>query len=122
MHPFMPRYKRKSKRILIVLPFEQDDAQATQDDWGSLRVFYGEGRSYRDIGQIPSRIYMLYSKLCGVISMDEVKTEVTEKADNANISYIERNGRTFMIIEHFSDDQSYMDIVKNALRREAEST
>lgn len=50
--------------------------------------------------------------------MDESKTD-TAKAENENtITYIERNGRSFMIIDHFSEDQTYTDIVKNALRRE----
>ena len=57
-----------------------------------------------------------------VISLDEttVKTEPTKETKN-KIVYIERNGRIFTIIEHFSGKQTYADIVKNALRREAES-
>ena len=52
--------------------------------------------------------------------MDEAKNEPTNVEDKA-ITYIERNGRTFMIIEHFSGSQTYTDIVKNALRREFDS-
>lgn len=52
--------------------------------------------------------------------MDEAKEELA-KAEDDNITYIERNGKTFMIIEHFSNGNTYTDIIKNALRREFES-
>ena len=44
----------------------------------------------------------------------------TATKDEKKITYIERNGRVFPIIEHFSDSQTYLDIIKNAMRREAE--
>lgn|GEM_PF-5791334 len=43
-----------------------------------------------------------------------------KSSDEKNITYIERNGKTFTIIEHFTGTLSYLDIVKNALRREME--
>ena len=44
----------------------------------------------------------------------------TATKDDKNITYIEHNGRTFAIVEHFTGTSTYLDIVKNALRREAE--
>lgn len=52
--------------------------------------------------------------------MDDIKKEPA-KAKDDNITYVERNGKTFMIINHFSSGQTYTDIIKNALRREVES-
>jgi len=36
------------------------------------------------------------------------------------ITYVERSGKTFAIIEHYTGTQSFTDIIKNALRREVE--
>lgn len=52
--------------------------------------------------------------------MVESKTETNKTEVDNRITYLERNGRTFAIISHFSDGQTYSDIVKNALRRESE--
>ena len=61
-----------------------------------------------------------YLVFCGVVAVAEVEKEPTKTEDD-QITYLACNGKTFMIIEHFSGDQTYADIVKNALRREAES-
>jgi hypothetical protein len=54
-------------------------------------------------------------------NMDESKRDVTKAKDENTITHLERNGKSFLIIEHFSEGQTYTDIVKNALRREFES-
>ena len=53
--------------------------------------------------------------------MEDASNTIDKINDKDKISYIERNGKTFMIIEHFSEGQTYTDIIKNALRREFES-
>lgn len=52
--------------------------------------------------------------------MDETKTDIVENKDGNNITHLVRNGKAFTIIEHFLEGQTYMDIIKNALRREYE--
>jgi len=47
--------------------------------------------------------------------------EYEKEPSKENIIQLERNGKTFMIIEHFDGDKTYTDIVKSALRREFES-
>ena len=49
------------------------------------------------------------------------ETNAGAVGDGGNITYLERGGKTFMIIEHFSGDQTFADIVKNAVRREFEA-
>lgn len=56
-----------------------------------------------------------------MISVGDVNTEIIKTEDKKNITYLERNGKTFMIIEHYSGEQTYVDIIKNAMRREFES-
>jgi hypothetical protein len=63
--------------------------------------------------------YIIWNKLCEVFSLENgIPTTATK--DDKNITYIEKNGRTFVIAEHFTGTNTYLDIVKNALRREAE--
>jgi len=38
---------------------------------------------------------------------------ITKDEFEQTITTIERNGKTFMFIEHFSDEQTYEDIIKN---------
>jgi len=70
------------------------------------------------IGQFISRIHYL-ELVCEVFSLESGNTTTATK-DDKNITYIERNGKTFVIVEHFTGTNTYLDIVKNALRREAE--
>ena len=56
-----------------------------------------------------------------MVSLGDIKTETTKNNDKKKIIYLERNGRIFPIIEHFSEEKTYTDIIKNAVRRELES-
>jgi uncharacterized membrane protein YvbJ len=49
------------------------------------------------------------------------RTSAEQTATEKPIITIERNGRTFLFIDHYSPGQTYADIVKSALRREFES-
>jgi len=48
-------------------------------------------------------------------------TSTCEAAVQKPIITIERNGRTFQFIDHYTPGQTFTDIVKNALRRESDS-
>jgi sarcosine oxidase delta subunit len=54
----------------------------------------------------------------GVGYMHVQDNHTAEKRGEPNVTHIEYNGRAFEIIEHFSGEQTFLDIVKNALRRE----
>ena len=68
------------------------------------------------MGQIPPSIDMML----GVFALETEQTSAAETAEKPVIT-IERNGRTFLYIDHYSPGQTYTDIVKKALRREFES-
>jgi len=53
--------------------------------------------------------------------MPEPSTSPCETANKKPIITIERNGRTFQFVDHYSPGQTFTDIVKNALRRESDS-
>ena len=53
--------------------------------------------------------------------MEESREDVVKTEDEGNIVFLERGGRTFKIINHYTDGQTYTDIIKNALRRELET-
>ena len=53
--------------------------------------------------------------------MTNSKTDTTKTEEKPTITYVERNGKTFEIIEHFSEKRTFTDIIKNALQREFES-
>ena len=50
--------------------------------------------------------------------MSDTKKSNPSTNENENITYIERNGKTFEIVNHFNGTSTYLDIVENALRRE----
>jgi len=52
-----------------------------------------------------------------VIDLDENKNAVIT-AEEENVITVKTRGTTFTIVEHFSNEQTYLDIVKNAIRRE----
>ncbi|MDL2287378.1 hypothetical protein LJB90_02290 [Eubacteriales bacterium OttesenSCG-928-G02] len=52
--------------------------------------------------------------------MEKEEKQAVENTEEPKITYIEYNGRTFEVIQHFSGEQTFSDIVKNAIRREFE--
>jgi hypothetical protein len=60
--------------------------------------------------------------MCGGDFMPENEQTLSSKIEGENpVITLERNGRSFPIIEHFSEEKTFTDIVKNALRREFEA-
>ena len=53
--------------------------------------------------------------------MTDSKTDTTKTEEKTNITYVERNGKTFEIIEYFSEKRTFTDIIKKPLQREYES-
>ena len=51
---------------------------------------------------------------------DEISRNTNEKEDdkNTNTLYIKSGTTSVKVVEHFSGDQTYTDIIKTALRRE----
>jgi hypothetical protein len=53
--------------------------------------------------------------------MPETERTLERETDpDKRIITIERNGRTFQFIDHYTPGQTFTDIVKNALRRESD--
>ena len=54
------------------------------------------------------------------ITVDEITKETAKDKEKPKEIMLERDGKTYIIVEYFVGDKTYIDIVKNALRREFE--